>query len=216
MTANGIDAVRVLLVGDCPLLRSGFGQVLEAAGISVVGSVASAVEAASLLQSVPADAIVIGALTRAGAADVRDILSCHATTAVLVLGRSGDASAVRAALDAGARGYLSLDDAVDADLIAAVRSVASGEMYLSPELLASAPLKPKDRGDSAYERLTERERQVLTLVAGGRSNREIAAMLGLSVNTIAVHRANVMKTLAVRKTAALVLFAVRHGLVTAD
>jgi DNA-binding NarL/FixJ family response regulator len=65
-------------------------------------------------------------------------------------------------------------------------------------------------------RLTERERQVLTLVARGRSNKEIAELLGLSANTIAVHRANLMKTLAVRKTASLVLYAVRHGLVTAD
>jgi DNA-binding NarL/FixJ family response regulator len=91
-------------------------------------------------------------------------------------------------------------------------------MYLSPELAASyasAPARPAAAA-SPSARLTERERQVLTLVARGRSNREIAEILGLSANTIAVHRANLMKTLAVRKTAALVLYAVRHGLVTAD
>ena len=88
-------------------------------------------------------------------------------------------------------------------------------MYLSPELaVPSAADGATDVGSVAHQRLTERERQVLTLVARGRSNREIAVMLGLSANTIAVHRANLMKTLAVRKTAALVLYAVRHGLVT--
>ncbi|HEV8394413.1 MAG TPA: response regulator transcription factor, partial [Vicinamibacterales bacterium] len=112
-----------------------------------------------------------------------------------------------------------LEAAADGDLIQAVRSVAAGEMYLSPELAAAqAPVSgpATTRPDTSAARLTERERQVLTLVARGRSNREIAELLGLSANTIAVHRANLMKTLAVRKTAALVLYAVRHGLVTAD
>ena len=95
--------------------------------------------------------------------------------------------------------------------------MAAGEAYLSPELAVSqAPALPASRPAPPAARLTERERQVLTLVARGRSNREIAGMLGLSANTVAVHRANLMKTLAVRKTAALVLYAVRHGLVTAD
>jgi DNA-binding NarL/FixJ family response regulator len=104
---------------------------------------------------------------------------------VLVLGRSGDADAVRAALAAGARGYLSLEAAADGDLIQAVRSVATGELYLSPELAAShaaAPATPA-RPNASTARLTERETQVLTLVARGRSNREIAGMLGLSANT---------------------------------
>jgi DNA-binding NarL/FixJ family response regulator len=216
MTGSAIDGVRVMLVGDCPLVRSGFRQVLESAGIVVVASVRDAVEAAGLLRGLPADVVVIGAVTRqAAAADIGEIASCHPAVPVLVLGRSGEALAVRAALDCGARGYLALNDAVDADLIHAVRSVAAGEVYLSPELVA-APVATARIADGAYQRLTDRERQVLTLVAGGRSNREIAQMLGLSANTVAVHRANVMKTLAVRKTAALVLFAVRHGLVTAD
>jgi DNA-binding NarL/FixJ family response regulator len=209
-------AIRVLLAGDCPLLRSGFRQVLEAAGMTVVGSVDSAADAAALLETTAADVVVVGAVTSHGrGADVLEIREAHPSTPLLVLGRSGDADGVRAALGAGARGYLGLEGAADADLIQAVRSLASGEIYLSPELAAShaaAPVPPA----ADTPRLTERERQVLTLVARGRSNREIAEMLGLSANTIAVHRANLMKTLAVRKTAALVLYAVRHGLVTAD
>jgi DNA-binding NarL/FixJ family response regulator len=211
--------IRVLLAGDCPLLRSGFRQVLEAAGLAVVGSVDAAVAAAGLLRSVTADVIVVGAVTGHGAADAREIHAAHPAIPVLVLGRSGDADGVRAALAAGARGYLGLEGAADGDLIQAVRSLAAGEMYLSPELAVSHAAAPAAQARPAGEpsaRLTERERQVLTLVARGRSNREIAEMLGLSANTIAVHRANLMKTLAVRKTAALVLYAVRHGLVTAD
>ena len=213
------EPIRVLLAGDCPLLRSGFRQVLEAAGITVVGSVDSASDAAGLLATVAADVVVVGTVTRHGSgADASEIRSACPSIPLLVLGRSGDAEGVRAALAAGARGYLGLEGAADGDLIQAVRSLAAGEMYLSPELAAShaaAPAQPAPAA-SASPRLTERERQVLTLVARGRSNREIAEMLGLSANTIAVHRANLMKTLAVRKTAALVLYAVRHGLVTAD
>jgi len=219
MRATDSGTIRVMLAGDCPLLRSGFRQVLEAAGVAVVGSVATASEAAALLAAVPADVVVVGNVTRhEGGADAREIRAAHPAIPLLVLGGSGDADAVRAALAAGARGYLSLEAAADGDLIQAVRSVATGELYLSPELAAShaaAPSAPAGR-DPATARLTERERQVLTLVASGRSNREIAEMLGLSANTVAVHRANLMKTLAVRKTAALVLYAVRHGLVTAD
>ena len=216
-----MSSIRVVLAGDCPLLRSGFRQVLEAAGISVVGSVDTATDAAGLLRAVVADVIVLGAVTGRGVVDVRAIRAAQPSVPLLVLGRSGDAEGVRSALAAGARGYLGLEGAADGDLIQAVRSLAAGEMYLSPELAVShasssaAPARPRETSTPAA-RLTERERQVLTLVARGRSNREIAEMLGLSANTVAVHRANLMKTLAVRKTAALVLYAVRHGLVTAD
>jgi DNA-binding NarL/FixJ family response regulator len=210
-------AIRVMLAGDCPLLRSGFRQVLESAGIAVVGSADTAADAIDLLKSAAADVVVLGAVTRQAASDAQEMCSAHPLVPVLVLGSAGDVEAIRAALMGGARGYLALESAADGDLIQAVRSLAAGDMYLSPELAVSrAPARPAPRPTPPDARLTERERQVLTLVARGRSNREIAVMLGLSANTIAVHRANLMKTLAVRKTAALVLYAVRHGLVTAD
>jgi DNA-binding NarL/FixJ family response regulator len=220
---NASDApIRVMLAGDCPLLRSGFRQVLEAAGMTVVGSVDTAAEAADILAAATADVVIVGLVTgHAGGAGAREIRAALPRIPLLVLGRAGDVDGVRAALAAGARGYLALERAADGDLIQAVRSLAGGEMYLSPEVAGSqAPARevparhvPASRPAA---RLTERERQVLTLVARGRSNKEIAELLGLSANTIAVHRANLMKTLAVRKTASLVLYAVRHGLVTAD
>ena len=115
---------------------------------------------------------------------------------------------VRNAFDAGARGYL-LKNAVEVDLTAAVKTVAAGRDYKNPRL-KEATLESAD----AYEQLTQRERQILQLIAQGKSNKEIAALLNLSVNTVSVHRANLMETLNIHRTAELVLYAVKKGLVT--
>jgi len=209
--------MRVTLVGDWPLVRSGFRQVLQSAGIGVIASVGEAADAAHALRRVGADAVVVSALTcDAGVADTRAILALDPRLPVLVLGRCAEPHSVQRVLDAGARGYLLLEQMVDTDLIRAVRRVAAGELCLSPELPIPPESTPSQTADIAYERLTPRERQVLALVASGRSNREIAAALRLSIHTVAAHRTGLMKTLAVRKTAALVLIAVRQGLVPAN
>jgi len=209
--------MRVALVGDWPLVRSGFRQVLQSAGIGVIASVADAADASTVLRRVGADVVVVSALTcQAGVSDTRKIAALDPRLPVLVLGRCADPHSVQRVLDAGARGYLVLEQALDADLIDAVRRVAAGELCLSPGLAVPEQVPPPWNVETAYERLTPRERQVLALVARGRSNREIAATLDLSVNTVAVHRAGLKKTLAVSKTAALVLVAIRHGLVTAE
>jgi len=209
--------MRVALVGDWPLVRSGFRQVLQSAGIGVIASVADAADASTALRRVGADAVVVSALTcQAGVSNTRTIAAIDPRVPVLVLGRCADPHSVQRVLTAGARGYLVLDELMDTDLIHAVRRVAAGELCLSPGLQMPQPSTPPPSADAPYERLTQRERQVLALVARGRSNREIAAALDLSVNTVAVHRAGLRKTLAVRRTAALVLVAVRHGLVAAE
>jgi DNA-binding NarL/FixJ family response regulator len=209
--------MRVTLVGDWPLVRSGFRQLLQSAGIGVIASVADAAEAANVLRRVGADVVVISAVTcQAGVTNTRKIVGMDPDMPILVLGRWGDSLAVQRILEAGARGYLGLSQVAEADLIEAVRRVAAGGQYLGPGVLMSTPSPSPLRFDTAYEKLTKRERQVLMLVAHGRSNREIAATLVLSANTVAVHRARLMKTLAVRKTADLVLIAVRHGLVMAE
>jgi DNA-binding NarL/FixJ family response regulator len=125
-----------------------------------------------------------------------------------------DEQYVRNALDAGAKGYI-LKNAIENDLVRAVKAVAGGEQYLSPELSAIVikALQGKGESDDPWDQLTEREKQVLQLIAHGKSNKEIAVMLDLSVNTVAVHRANLMSALGVHKTAELVLFAVKKGLV---
>jgi DNA-binding NarL/FixJ family response regulator len=208
--------VRVTLVGDWPLVRSGFRQVLQSAGIGVIASVADAADAANVLRRVGADVVVVSALTcQAGVTSTRELVALDPNVAVLVLGRYADGHEVQRLLDAGARGYLALEEVIDADLIHAVRRVAAGELYFSPGVSVSRRSSSPPELDTGYARLTHRERQVLMFVANGCSTREIAAKLGLSVHTVAVHRTRLMKTLAVRKTAALVLVAVRHGLVTA-
>jgi DNA-binding NarL/FixJ family response regulator len=114
---------------------------------------------------------------------------------------------VHQALDAGARGYL-LKSVVDMELVTAIRRVARGEIVLDPQVAKTATLK----GESSSA-LTARELEVLQLIVDGQSNKEIAAKLGLSANTVAVHRANIMDALGIHKTAELVVYAIRNGLV---
>ena len=143
-----------------------------------------------------------------GLAATRRILSVAPDVAILMLSMHAENTLVRQALAAGARGYI-LKSALDYDLAAAVKRVAAGEMVLDPAVARPKTLKgERDQG------LTLRELRVLQLICEGHSNREIAATLGLSVNTVAVHRANVMNTLGVHKTAELVVYAIHHGLVT--
>jgi DNA-binding NarL/FixJ family response regulator len=114
---------------------------------------------------------------------------------------------VRNALEAGAKGYI-LKNAMDIDLANAIKQVASGQRVIAQGLLSSTPL-PGDDSD----KLTNREKQILQLIAEGKSNKEIAVLLNLSVNTVSVHRANLMEALGIHRTAELVLYAVRKGLV---
>ena len=124
-----------------------------------------------------------------------------------MLSMHSEETLVRQAMDAGARGYV-LKSALDLDLAAAVKRVAAGETVLDPARRASGPARP-----ASEARLTPRELEVLQLICDGLSNREIAEQLELSVNTVAVHRANIMNALGVHKTAELVVYAMQHGLV---
>jgi DNA-binding NarL/FixJ family response regulator len=114
---------------------------------------------------------------------------------------------VRQALDAGARGYV-LKNAVDLELSAAIRRVAKGETVLDSQLKPAESLKGK-----RHSALTPRELEILQMIVDGKSNKEIAAVLNLSANTVAVHRANMMDALGIHKAAELVVYAIRHGLV---
>ena len=141
-----------------------------------------------------------------GVAATRQILRDAPETKVVVLSMHSEETLVRQAIGAGASGYV-LKSAIDLDLAAVVKRAAAGEAVLDPRLAAD-PLKG-DRGSG----LTPREQQVLQLICDGKSNREIAAALELSVNTVAVHRANIMNALGIHKTAELVVYGIRHGLV---
>jgi DNA-binding NarL/FixJ family response regulator len=141
-----------------------------------------------------------------GLVATRAILANAPETAILMLSMHAEETLVRQAMEAGARGYI-LKNALDLDLAAAVKRVAAGETVLDPAIARPAPLTGE------RTRLTPRELEVLQLICDGLSNRAIAERLDLSVNTVAVHRANIMNALGVHKTAELVVYAIQHGLI---
>jgi DNA-binding NarL/FixJ family response regulator len=142
-----------------------------------------------------------------GLAATRKILETHPEQAILMLSMHSEETLVRQALEAGARGYV-LKNAVDLELPAAIRKVAEGKTVLDPQVAKRSALKGERNGG-----LTARELEILQLIVDGKSNKEIADQLGLSVNTVAVHRANIMDALGIHKAAELVVYAIRNGLV---
>ncbi len=211
-------SIRVVLADDHALVRQGFRRILEDdPGLTVVGEGGSGAEAVALAREHKPDVVVLDMAMpdMNGIQVARLILHERPQTRVLILSMYSDEQYVRSALDAGAAGYI-LKSALEHDLTRAVRAVAAGRQYLSPELSAVAirALQGKaEPQDDPWDRLTDREKQVLQLIAHGKSNKEIAVLLDLSVNTVAVHRANLMGTLKVHKAAELVLYAVKKGLV---
>jgi DNA-binding NarL/FixJ family response regulator len=199
-----------LLVDDHALVRRGFRRMLEDdADIEVIGEASDgndAVEAAARLH--PAVVVMDFAMpSMNGGVATRMILKESPQTAVLILSMYTEASYVRTCLDAGARGYL-LKNAMDLELVAAVKQVASGARVLDPRLGAV------EETAGAAPSLSTRELEVLQLIVNGKSNKDIATVLGLSANTVAVHRANIMQALDIHNTAELVVFAIREGLVS--
>jgi len=203
-------AITVLLVDDHSLVRRGFRRLLEEdAEIRVVGEASDGDEAVQEACRLRPNVVVMDFALPSmnGAVATRRILKSCAGTAVLVLSMHSDASYVRTCLEAGAKGYL-LKNAMDLELVQAVKRVAANECVLDPRLGSIAA--PADEQPA----LTTRELEVLQLIVNGRSNKEIAAMLGVSANTVAVHRANIMQTLGIHNTAELVVYAIRQGLVS--
>jgi DNA-binding NarL/FixJ family response regulator len=201
--------IKVLLVDDHQLVRRGFRRMLEDEDdIEVAGEAGDGQEAIDKARELsPAVIVMDFALPGMnGAAAARQILKTAPQTAILMLSMHSEPNYVRTCLDAGARGYL-LKNAVDLELTDAIRKVAAGEQVLDSRLdRVSGP------AGEALPELTPRELEVLQLIVNGKSNREIAMVLGLSANTVAVHRANLMQTLGIHNTADLVVYAIRNGL----
>jgi DNA-binding NarL/FixJ family response regulator len=205
------DRITVLLADDHALVRRGFKRLLEDdPALEVVGEASNGDEAIQLAASLRPDVIVMDAAMPGtnGLLATRAIVAARPDATVLMLSMHSEDTLVRQALDAGARGYI-LKNAIDLDLAAAVKRVAAGERVVDPVLVKPQPL-PGER----HRRLTPRELEVLQLVCNGLNNREIAAKLELSANTVAVHRANIMSALGVHKTAELVVYALQNGLVS--
>jgi len=204
------NKISVLLVDDHSLVRRGFRRMLEdEPDIAVAGEAGDGEEAIRLSEKLRPRVILMDCALpgMSGLDATRRILEKLPDTIVLMLSMHPEETLVRQALDAGARGYM-LKNAIDLELGTAIRKVVAGEIVLDPQLSQPAGLK----GERDYG-LTTRELEVLQLIVDGKSNKEIAAQLKLSANTVAVHRANMMDALGIHKTAELVVYAIRNGLV---
>lgn len=213
--------IRVLLADDHQLIRSGIRLMLEReADINVAGEACDGREAVALAKSLRPDVVVMDI----GMPNLNGIEAAHQMTqdrpemAIVMLSMHSDESYILRALRAGARGYL-LKDSAEADLIKAVHVVAGGKSFFSPAvskvLLDDYVRKLKRSGtDDAFDLLTPREREVLQLIAEGKSNKDIANLLNLSVYTVESHRSNLMEKLNLRGLPELILYAVRKGIIS--
>jgi DNA-binding NarL/FixJ family response regulator len=202
--------ITVLLVDDHSLVRRGFRRMLEdESDMQVVGEAGNGEEAVKLARSVHPKVVVMDCALPGmnGLEATRQIIEDSPDTAVLMLSMHTESTWVRQAIEAGAKGYV-LKNALDLELGAAIRKVAAGETVFDPQVEQRAALK----GERSSA-LTPRELEVLQMIVDGKSNKEIAAALDLSANTVAVHRANIMNSLGIHKTAELVVYAIRTGLV---
>ena len=217
---NPENKIRVLLAEDHTLVRQGFRRILEDdARITVVGEASTGLAAVQLTKELKPQVVVMDlSMPELGGLEASaEILKELPNTKILILSMYSNEAYVRKAFEIGAKGYI-LKNAIEVDLTRAVIALTEGGAYMSPGVsnLVIESLRAgsfEDRSQDTYERLTLREKEVLQLIAQGKSNKEIAALLNISVNTVAVHRAHVMETLGLHRTAELVLYAVKRGLV---
>lgn len=204
------NKLKVMLVDDHALVRRGFRRMLEdEPSFQVVGEASDGLEAVESAAKLQPDVIVMDcALPQInGIEAARRILANRPQIAILMLSMHSEDTLVRQALEVGAKGYV-LKNAMDLDLVSAIKKVADGKMMLDPQISRGGTLKgERDTG------LTQRELEILQHIVAGKSNKEIASELNLSVNTVSVHRANIMDALGIHKTAELVVYAIRNGLV---
>lgn len=208
----------ILLADDHVVLRSGLRLLLETQpDFRVVGEAGSGLETLDLAEKLQPDLILLDlSLPQLGGLEALPLLRKAAPeTRILILTMHEDVHYLRAALKNGAMGYV-LKKAADAELISAIRAVLRGEVYVHPSLtraLLEDMLPPADTPVDAWERLSEREQEVLRLVALGYTSAEIAAQLNLSPKTIETYRARGMEKLGLPNRAALVRYALRKGLI---
>jgi DNA-binding NarL/FixJ family response regulator len=212
--------LRVLLADDHAIVRRGLRSLLETApNVSVVGEAADGMEAQRLCEELQPDLLIvdIGMPMLNGIEVTARVQRLDRPPAVVVLSMHADESYILRALAAGARAYL-LKDATDEDLLPAIRTVASGKPFFSPAVAAvlveeyMRRLQTRGLTDS-YDLLTDREKEILQLLAEGRSNKEVATILDVGVSTVETHRANLMAKLNLHNTAEIVLYAVRKGII---
>jgi two-component system, NarL family, response regulator NreC len=212
--------LRILLADDHGIVRRGLKSLLESQpGLEVIGEAADGLEAVRLCGELSPDLLIVDiSMPLMNGIEVASrAQKLEPAPGVIILSMHVDESYIMRALAAGARGYL-VKDATDEDLIPAVRAVAAGKPFFSPTVAAVLmedyvrQLRARGLSDS-YDLLTDREREVLQLLAEGRSNKEVAALLDVGLSTVETHRANLMQKLNLHNTAEIVLYAVRKGII---
>jgi len=213
--------VRIVLADDHQLFRSGLRVLLEQQpDFTVVAEARDGREAVASVQSLKPDVLVIdiGMPNLNGIEAARQLTESHAAAAIVILSMHSDESYVLRALKAGAKGYL-LKDSAEADLIRAIHAVAGGKSFFSPavsKVLLDDYMRKLQRSgaEDAYDLLTPREREILQLVVEGKSNKDVANLLNLSVYTVETHRSNIMEKLNLKGVPELILYAVRKGIIS--
>jgi len=212
--------IRVLLADDHAVVRKGLRFILEQeADIQVAGEAGDGREAVRLARDLSPDVVVMDiAMPQLNGIDATSqIVKQNPRVNVLILSMHNDETYLLRALEAGARGFL-LKDTAEEDLVRAVRVAAQGKPFFSPAIAQALledymrNLQQRNQQDS-YSLLTEREKEVLQLLAEGRSNKEVAQLLNLSVYTVETHRTRIMQKLNLHNTAELVLYAVRKKII---
>ena len=213
--------IRILLADDHAVMRTGLRLVLERQpDFEVVGEASDGREAVAKVQKLSPDILVtdIGMPNLNGIEAARQVAAASPQVSVVILSMHSDEAYVLRALKAGARAYL-LKESAESDLIAAIRAVSAGKAFFSPAvsrmLVEDYVRQLQDREiEDSYELLTTREREILQLIAEGKSNKEIAAALNLSLYTVETHRGNLMEKLGLHTVPELILYAVRKGVIS--
>ena len=215
--------MRVLLADDHGIVRRGLRSLLETdAGVTIVAEASDGLEALRLCEEHEPEMLIvdIGMPKMNGIEVASRTQKLERPPAVIILSMHSDESYITRALAAGARAYL-LKDATDEDLLPAVRAVSAGKPYFSPTVTAvlvedyMRQLRARGLTDT-YHLLTDREKEVLQLLAEGRSNKEVATLLDLGLSTVETHRGQIMERLGIHDLAGLVRYAIRTGLVSPD
>ncbi len=207
--------IRILLADDHQMVRQGFRLILEALDdLEVIGEAGNGREAVEMAARLRPDVVVMDVTMPElnGIEATRRIRQAEPLTRVLALSVHRDGVYVREIIRAGAEGYI-LKESADTELIAAVRAVAQGNSYLSPEVAGAVLKDYRKHATNPLDLLTSREKEVLQWIAEGKTNKEIASALNLSVYTIDGHRTRIMEKLGLHSVGELVRFAFRNGLV---
>lgn len=213
--------IRIVLADDHQLMRSGLRALIEKQpDLSVVGEAKDGREAVALVESLKPDVVVmdIGMPNLNGIEAARQITESKSGSSIIIVSMHSDESYVLRALRSGARAYL-LKDSAEADLIRAVHAVAGRKSFFSPavsKMLLDDYMRKLQRSGAtdAYDLLTPREREIFQLVCEGKSNKDVASLLNLSIYTVETHRSNIMEKLNLKGVPELILYAVRKGIIS--